>query len=80
MGISVRKGYLRPDTGQIFTVAKGLGRWWICGYIVRPGAVRRVKSKSLPPRRTREECWLDLDEYALRNNWTAVSGLKGVTR
>jgi len=51
-------------SGRVVAVIHGLDAWWISAR-----DRRRVKSKMLPPRRTREEAQADLDRYAKERGW-----------
>ncbi|MBI4621068.1 MAG: hypothetical protein HY739_13055 [Desulfobacterales bacterium] len=61
------------NNGAVVEVTHGLGDWWIVGRRnPRSGGYHRVKTPSMPPRKTAEECQQDLDEYARRKQWIAV--------
>ena len=54
--------------GQVVEVLPGLGGIFICG-IKNGMGKHRVKSPALPPRKTAEECYEDLQAYAKKNKW-----------
>jgi hypothetical protein len=60
--------------GKTVTVRPGLDNKCFIVVRVNPnsGSGHRIKSKLLPPRKTREECEADLKVYALGKKWTRV--------